>query len=127
MTMAEAIHDTQAERRGNKRYRTPDGLFLVENADSRQRIGDLIDISADGLAFVYSAEVDEVQESGRLNVVAASGEVHLERIPYKNMNDFDYIRNYPFDAYRLRRRGVCFAGLTEAHISSLAVLIRALQ
>jgi hypothetical protein len=125
--MAEAIHDIQAERRGSRRYRSPDGLFRVENAESRQPIGDLIDISVNGLAFVYAAEVDAVQESGRLNVVAASGEVHLERIPYQNKNDFDYIRNYPFDAYRMRRRGVCFAGLTETHKSALAVLIKAIH
>lgn len=126
MTMAEAIHEVQSERRGSKRYRSPDGIFLVENAAGRHPIGELLDISAKGLAFVYSAEVDALRESELLNVVSVSGEVHLEEIPYQNRNDFDYIRNYPFDAYRLRRRGVNFAALTEAQESSLREFIKAI-
>jgi hypothetical protein len=127
MTMAEAIHEVQVERRGSKRHRSPDGIFLVENAESRNPIGELLDISANGLAFVYSADVDAVQESEQLNVVSVSGEVLLKQIPYQNLNDFDYIRNYPFDAYRLRRRGVSFTTLTETQEGALTKFIKAIH
>ena len=126
MTMAEAPHEVQSERRGSKRYRIPEGIFVVENAAGSHPIGELLDISANGLSFVYSAEVEALRESERLNIVSASGEVHLEQIPYQNMNDFDYIRNYPFDAYRLRRRGVSFAALTDTQENSLAEFIKAI-
>jgi hypothetical protein len=124
--MAEAIYDIQ-ERREERRYRSPEGLFRVENAESRISIGDLLDISASGLSFVYLADVDAIEESTQLNIVSASGEVYIEQVTYQSRNDFDYIRNYPFDAYRMRRRGVSFAGLTEAHKSALAVLIKAIH
>ena len=56
MSMVEVINDIQAERRGSRRYQIPNGLFHVEDAESRQPIGELIDISANGLAFVTPKE-----------------------------------------------------------------------
>jgi hypothetical protein len=125
--MAETIHDALVERRVSRRYRSPEGVFVVENASGRQFIGELLDISTTGLAFVYSADVDAIQESEQLNVVSASGKLHLKEIPYQNRNDFDYIRNYPFDAYRMRRRGVRFAALTETQEDALAAFIEAIH
>jgi hypothetical protein len=124
MNMAEAIQDNCAERREARRYRSPEGIFLVENADNQKAIGDLLDISDLGLAFIYSTEVETLQESNLLNIVSPTGEVHIEKIPYNNMNDFDYVRNYPFDAYRLRRRGVRFSGLDGEQKHALQILIK---
>lgn len=126
MTIAEAIYDIQSERRDSKRHQSRDGLFLVENAANREPLGELLDISANGLAFVYSADVEALQESGQLNVVSVSREVSLEKISYQNINDFDYIRNYPFDAYPMRRRGVSFTALTEEQAISLEAFIKAI-
>ncbi|MDJ0782528.1 MAG: hypothetical protein QNJ22_11185 [Desulfosarcinaceae bacterium] len=125
--MAEAIHESHVDRRGTRRYRIPEGIFLVENAEGRHPIGDLLDISADGLSFIYSADVDAVLESTYLNIVSVSGEIQLEKIPYQNKNDFDFIRNYPFDAYRMRRRGVSFTELTEPQKESLIAFIDGLS
>lgn len=125
MTLAQVNRDSHFERRSTTRYLSPEGFFFVENAENRQSIGDLLDISNSGLAFVYSAGVDAIQESEQLNVVSASGEVYLKFVPYHNMNDFDYIRNYPFDAYPMRRRGVSFKALTESQEGSLREFIKA--
>jgi hypothetical protein len=123
MILAEAIHESNAERRGTRRYRSPEGIFQVENSEGRQPIGDLLDISADGLSFIYSADVDAVEESTLLNIVSASGEIQIESVPYQNRNDFDYIRNFPFGAYRMRRRGVSFTALTPDQKRSLIAFI----
>jgi hypothetical protein len=100
---------------------------MVENAIGRQPIGELLDVSTTGLSFLYSADVDAIQESDQINVVSASGEVHLQGFPYQNRNDFDYIRNFPFNAYRMRRRGVCFLDLTADQRSALDDLISAIS
>jgi hypothetical protein len=127
MAMAEPIHEVQTERRFSRRYQSPDGAFLVKNAESGVTIGDLLDVSASGLSFVYATDVDAIEESSRLSVVSVSGEVHLKAVPYHNRNDFDYIRSYPFEAYRMRRRGVCFAELSEPNKDALVALINTIN
>jgi hypothetical protein len=126
-TMADAIQDNGVERRADRRYRSTEGYYLVENSESRQPIGDLLDISASGLSFIYSADMETIEESAQLNIITASGEIHVEQVFYQNKNDFDFIGNFPFNPYRMRRRGVRFVELTEVQRAALATIVEAIR
>ena len=75
------------EQRNHKRHPVQNGALVVLKPEY-VKLGHIIDISMDGLAFRY---VDEKQPSGRpseLEIFFADNRFHLDKVPCKTVSDF---------------------------------------
>ena len=124
--MVNVLRDTSAatDRRYTKRHRVPEQRFVAVNSETQETLGEILDISAQGLAFIYRVDNSTALESNLLDILSDAGHHQVGPLPYRNMNDFDYLLGYTFDARLMRRRGVKFEKLSENQISDIEQFIR---
>jgi hypothetical protein len=77
----------QVERRKQKRFRVPRGIFVLINPDS-SKVGQIIDIGMDGLAFDYvGADMESSTESRELKIFTSEYSFRLYDIPCRIVSD----------------------------------------
>ena len=81
-------------------------------------VGDILDISMNGLSFRYLADKAIPCETTELTIAAAQDKFYLRGIPVKAVSDFE-IAKLPFGSLSPRRRGLEFGPLTTTQISRL--------
>ncbi len=86
------------------------------------KIGRLIDISLSGLAFNYFSKDGASHVSNRLDLLGG-GEIYLEDVSYKTVDDFILPNEQPFSQINIRRRCIMFGSLTDEHKKSIQELI----
>jgi len=101
-----------AERRKHKRFRVQNG-GLAALCPEFSIVGQIIDISAAGLAFRYVASEERSKESSRLSILLTDGSFCFEKIPFEAVWDTPMPREFSFGAITLRRCGVQFGELTN--------------
>lgn len=105
------------EQRKHKRFHAKDGAFAVLGPRS-SKIGQVMDISMDGLAFSYVAGEDEPNGSYELGILLAEHSFHLSKMPFETIWDKE-AEQLPSISLRIRRCGLQFGRLKHHQISQL--------
>lgn len=109
------------ERRKYNRFRVPLGVFLSFSPDD-SRLGEVIDISMNGLAYRYLATDEEPNRARRLNIFLTEDESYMNDVPFETVSDFR-TWDIPFTPVTVRRSGVQFGELIHSQMSRLQYLI----
>jgi len=112
-----------ADKRKHKRFRSQDLAFAAFGSHSKE-IGQIMDISRGGLAFLYISDGDQINESRELEIYLANNGFHLKEVPFNTISDFELTSEFPLSSIIMRRRGVQFGELTQDHVSLLGYFIQ---
>lgn len=111
------------EQRKHRRVRVQEGVFGVLRPHFTH-LGQIIDISAAGLALRYVASGGgDANESCEMDIFFGK-DFYLGRIPFKAVSDFEIAGEFPNSPVTVRRLGVQFGELTEGQRSQLAYLMQ---
>ena len=111
------------DRRNQDRFLVQDGAFAVVRPQFTQ-LGQIIDISGDGLAFRYPVTGDQTNGSAELDLFLVGNRFYLERLPFKAIADHKLAKKKFSGSMPMRRFGVQFGELKESQISKLEYFIR---
>lgn len=114
------------ERRKHKRFQVEDGAFALFRPHWHHSTisGRIIDISRDGLAFLYITSKDGSNGSFELSILFAYHSFYCDNVPVKTISDFEVADETPVSSITTRRRGVQFGELTQDQISQLEYFIQ---
>ncbi len=121
------------ERRKHKRFKVQKGVYVtlkvqkgvyVTLKDLYYIIGQLVDISKGGGAFLYVANGERI--NGRFNIDLFSGTdaINLRNMPFKTISDFSQNNEPPIAYGKVRRCGGQFDNLTQTQKSQLDYFIK---
>ena len=110
------------ERRKFKRFLVNDCVFVLLGPDFTE-LGQIIDISRDGLSFRYINGAKPINDSFEIDIMISDGKFYLERlslIPVSDCADRNGFSLRPL----MRRRCVQFGDLMPNQIARLEYFIR---
>jgi hypothetical protein len=113
-----------AERRRDKRFKVMDGgvALVTPPGPHSTVVGDIIDISMNGLSFRYLADKALPAEAKELTIASARDKFYLRGLPIRAVSDFE-IAKIPFGSLSPRRYGLEFGDLTEEQAARLESFI----
>ena len=109
---------TQRDRRTGARYRLfsrfrpKDLTFVRLFAESREDMGQLMDIGLGGLSLRYFVDADKTRNYEHLGIFSMDADINIARIPFQTVSDTQ-LRHSPFSTIILRRQGIRFENLTS--------------
>ena len=112
-----------AERRKRKRFQVHVGAFAVIRPEST-KLGQIIDISHEGLSFQYPVAASQSNGASELDVFLAGDGFYLEKIPIKTVSDLKVPKKFSNRSLPMRRCGVQFGELTDNQIAQLEYFIQ---
>lgn len=112
------------DRRQSKRLIIKEGTYGVFSSPAGEKLGSLHDISTRGLSFIYPDHSTAARESGELEIFSEDLKINIVRLPYRNVNDFECVKLYPFEWRKVRRRGVEFGELTSEQFLQIDLIIK---
>jgi hypothetical protein len=110
------------ERRKLPRLRVREGAY-VALCPHYDRVGQIVDISTDGLAFTYVATTNGDDESAELDIFLVKGDFYLEQIPFVAVTDIGIAPHSPFASVVTRRKSLRFGRLSPSQRSRLEFFI----
>ena len=113
-----------AERRRDKRFKVMDGgvALVTPPGPHSTVVGDIIDISMNGLSFRYLADKALPAEAKELTIASARDKFYLRGLPIRAVSDFE-IAKIPFGSLSPRRHGLEFGDLTDEQAARLESFI----
>jgi len=112
------------DRRRQKRFKPKDATLVLIEYDSSGELGDLIDISKDGLAYKRYESREVTNEAVDLDVFLSDNSFCIKKVPYNLISDIKIDNELPLHFIDLvKRRGVQFGLLTDQQISALEYFI----
>jgi hypothetical protein len=114
------------ERRIAKRFRAVDGALAALSPESG-RVGQIQNISLNGVAFRYIAEESpeaNLNGTARLQIMFAGKGIWLDGVPVKHIADFDIPTDSSFSSIPLRQTSLQFIDLTDDQKARLKDYIR---
>ena len=114
------------ERRKHKRFQVQDSAFVVLRArwPHSTKVGQIIDMSRQGLAFRYIAGEERSNGSFELEILLGDHSFYLNKIPFITIADCEVANEVPFSCIQMRRTGVQFGDLAPNQISQIEYFIR---
>lgn len=116
------------ETRQYKRFKAMDGALAVFSSTLQPnlpKLGRLLDISAGGLAFSYTARGIQTEGASSLRISWHDDEMStIEGIPFKIVYDVDLSGHYRLGLPEDRRCGVQFGDLSAEQSKQLVAFIR---
>ena len=88
-------------KRKHKRFQAQDRSY-VEIKESN-KVGQILDISAGGLAFKYIDIGKRPKESFDLDILFKDNGFHLENIPFKTVSDLALNGEFAYNSTKMRR------------------------
>ena len=98
------------ERRKRKRFQVPKGVF-VGVGPHFTKVGQLIDLSTDGLAFRYVGN-SKPSSGSYADICMLEGDLFLAELPIKIVSDVEIVEKAPWGSVTARRCCVKFRKLT---------------
>ena len=111
------------ERRKLKRFQVQDGAFAVVRPEFT-RLGQIINISYEGLAFQYAVTANQENGASELDVFLKGDGFYLENMSFETVSDRRATRKSSKGFLPLRRCSVRFKDLTGAQIAQLEYFIQ---
>ena len=110
------------ERREHKRFKVQEGASVVLRAHSIE-LGQIIDVSRNGLAFCYVSSQQPSSGSFELVILSSDHGFYLDEIPFKIVSDFE-MNDDPLSFSTTRRCSVQFGKLRRKQVSRLEYFIQ---
>jgi hypothetical protein len=76
------------ERRKHERLQIEHGAFVIVQSHDR-KVGRIVDISPEGLAFIYHTSGEGSVMATQLDIFVAGSPIHMYTIPYRIVSDFE--------------------------------------
>jgi hypothetical protein len=111
------------ERRKHKRFRVQNGVYVTLK-DIYYKIGQLINISKGGFAFLYIANGEKKNDRFNVDLFSGTHAFYLRNIPFKTLSDFSQNNKPPFIHGKIRRCGGQFDKLTQTQNIQLNYFIK---
>jgi hypothetical protein len=117
--------DVSTERRKHKRLQLKgDGVALLRIPSSHKTIvGEIMDISIDGVSFRYISGQEPDDGPSELSLVSADHSFYLGSLPISTVSDLEMAK-IPFGSVSPRRRGLKFGKMGQNHRFALEHFIR---
>ena len=112
-----------AERRRLKRFQVQEGAFAVVRPDFT-RLGQIIDISHEGLAFQYAVTATQENGASELDIFLAGDGFYMENMPCETVSDRRATKKTSKNFLPLRRCSVRFKEITGTQIARLEYFIQ---
>lgn len=114
------------ERRKHRRFCAETGAAAVFRRPwpDSSKMGQIIDISMDGLAFRYTPGGDRLHGSYQLEIVWGDCSARCENIPFNDISDLNTPNEAPLNCIETRRGRVQFGELRPDQISKLEYFIQ---
>lgn len=111
------------ERRKLKRFQVQDGAFAVVRPEFT-RLGQIINISYEGLAFQYAATANQENGASELDIFLTGDAFYLENMSFETVCDRRATKKSSKGFLPLRRCSVHFKDLTGTQIAQLEYFIQ---
>jgi hypothetical protein len=112
------------ERRKFRRFRVKHPAFVVFNTQPT-KLGEILDISMNGLSFRYMVDSEElVNQSRELDILFGDDDFYLDKLLFRTVADRMTGNGLPFSTMIMRRRSVQFCELAESQQSQLEYFIK---
>lgn len=117
--------DCKMKRRKHKRFKAQSGVY-VNLKDFHYKMGQLIDISKGGCAFLYIANKEEITGPFNCNIDLFSGTdaFYLRNMSFKTISDFCQNNEPPLAYGKIKRCGGQFDKLTQTQKIQLDYFIK---
>lgn len=112
-------HSRQQERRLHQRFHLQDGAYVLHETI----LGQIIDVSLEGIAFSYVSESGLQVESTKLDLIFG-GENYLTDINFTSITDLIIEDRFSTPLISMRRCGIKFSRLTIDQENKMKNLIR---
>ena len=99
------------ERRRQKRFIAEEGAFAAL-VDQESRLGQIKDISIEGLSFRYIDSHEKLQNAAELKIILGNQGLYLDRVPFVKISDFEIESEFSFSTIKMRQIGLQFRELT---------------
>ena len=99
------------ERRRQKRFIAEEGAFAAL-VDQESRLGQIKDISIEGLSFRYIDSHEKLQNAAELKIILGNQGLYLDRVPFVKISDFEIENEFSFSTIKMRQIGLQFRELT---------------
>ncbi len=106
------------ERRKEKRHKVQDGVFAVAMPFSLL-LGQLIDISKEGLSFQYIADEINLEKSSELGIFLTGKGFQIKEIPINVISDVSAKDTLSSISMTMNRCGIQYKTLNQEQISQL--------
>ncbi len=107
------------QKRTEKRYKVRDLTFVKLRSETKIEIGQLLDISMEGLAFRYFIDNKQSRKYHDLGLFLSGGGFSIDQIPFKAVSNIELANNSQFSTIILKRYGVQFEKLTPDQTNRL--------
>ena len=113
-----------SDRRKTKRFKASYGAYAVLGPET-SKLGQIKDISMQGLAFKYLADEARPNGGGReLDIIIHQNRFCVKSIPIQTVSDFELAKENALSTVRLRQQGVQFGNLTSDQASQLEFILK---
>ena len=112
-----------AERRRLKRFQVQEGAFAVVRPECT-KLGQIIDISHEGLAFQYAVTATQKNRVSELDIFLAGDGFYMENMSCETVSDRRATRKSSKGFLPLRRCSVRFKDITDTQIARLEYFIQ---
>jgi hypothetical protein len=111
------------ERRKNRRFFAKKGAFAGLR-NNPGKVGQIVDVSLEGLSFCYVADNMQSGESSESDIVLVGGSFQLNNIPSRIIWDLTVNEKIDFSSITMMRIGVKFEKLTPEQRGQLSYFIK---
>lgn len=99
------------ERRQQKRFIAEEGAFAAL-VDQESRLGQIKDISIQGLSFRYIDSHEKLENADVLKIILGNQGLYLDGVPFVKISDFEIENEFSFSTIKMRQIGLQFRELT---------------
>lgn len=107
------------ERRKHKRFQVKDFTFVKFKSESDEDVGQLLDISKEGLSLRYFVNAEKPKNFYKLDIFLSGGDFIIAGIPFRTISNTELNDGLRFSPTIFRRSSVQFGHLTPNQISKL--------
>ena len=111
------------ERRQQKRFKAQEGAFAAL-VDQESRLGQIKDISLQGLSFRYIDSSEKLENASELKIILGNQGLYLDKVPFKKICDFEIESEFSFSTVKMRQIGLKFGELTPGQRNRLDRFIK---
>ena len=122
--LTELTNKSFVERRKSKRFQIKEGgiALVTPPGPHSTTVGDIIDISMNGLSFNYVSNKALRNWAGDLAIASVEDRFYLRGLPSRSISDFEIAKS-PFGSLSPRRHGLEFGELNREQTSCLEQFI----
>ena len=111
------------EKRSHKRLQAKDGVYAIIKYKPTI-LGQIINISKDGMAVRYSSNGQQLSESSELDIFIINSNFYIEKIQIKFISDFEIADKFPFSSQKNRQRCFQFGEMKSCQLFQLDYLLQ---